>query len=88
MRNLILQLDKKEKKHYNIIFACLAIYGKICFIGFLVCRFKIPLSSCINFCDKPILYYNIHIDIVNLYNKSYFQALVLAVCMVRIYEGS
>ena len=47
----------------------LALYGKICFIAFILCRLKVDLlGSTYNYCKEDIFLYNIHIDAVIIMN--------------------
>lgn len=58
-------LEQKKQTHYNFVFMFLALYGKICFIAFILCRLKVDLlGNTYNYCKEDIFLYNIHIDAV------------------------
>lgn len=78
MRRVTLFIEKNKKTDYNYIYAFIALYGAMCFIAFILCRFDLPFLDAIGYCDDQILLYNIHADIV----------LTVFICMVRIFEGS
>lgn len=51
MRRVTLFIEKNKKTDYNYIYAFIALYGAMCFIAFILCRFDLPFLNAINYCD-------------------------------------
>lgn len=64
MRHITLMIDREKIRNSNFILGFLAFYGKLCFVAYILCRFKLSFMEGIDYCLLPIITSTIHIDLV------------------------
>jgi hypothetical protein len=63
MRQITLQIDRPKSIKYSFLFGFLVLYGKICFVSYLLCSLKLNVLPN-QFCSESIILYNMHVDVV------------------------